>query len=74
MISLLPTANVPIGSYAMAVRIGDLLYLSGHGAFEDGLPVGLRADRLGPLRDCAVAASDPLGCVRLECAGLAARR
>jgi enamine deaminase RidA (YjgF/YER057c/UK114 family) len=35
----LPAPNVPVGSYVMAVRGGDLLFLSGHGAFEDGLPV-----------------------------------
>jgi enamine deaminase RidA (YjgF/YER057c/UK114 family) len=35
----LPAPNVPVGSYAMAVRTGDLLFVSGHGAFEDGRPV-----------------------------------
>ena len=35
----LPAPNVPVGSYVMAVRSGDLLFLSGHGAFEDGRPV-----------------------------------
>ena len=42
---LLPAANVPVGSYAMAVRTGDLLFLAGHGAFEDGRPV--HTGRLG---------------------------
>jgi enamine deaminase RidA (YjgF/YER057c/UK114 family) len=41
----LPVPNVPVGSYAMAVRSGDLLFLSGHGAFEDGRPV--HTGRLG---------------------------
>ena len=44
-IPLLPAANVPVGSYTMAVRTGDLLFLSGHGAFEDGRPV--HTGRLG---------------------------
>jgi enamine deaminase RidA (YjgF/YER057c/UK114 family) len=35
----LPAPNVPVGNYVMAVRSGDLLFLSGHGAFEDGRPV-----------------------------------
>jgi enamine deaminase RidA (YjgF/YER057c/UK114 family) len=41
----LPAPNVPVGSYVMAVRSGDLLFLSGHGAFEDGRPV--HTGRLG---------------------------
>ena len=41
----LPAPNVPVGSYLMAVRSGDLLFLSGHGAFEDGRPV--HTGRLG---------------------------
>jgi enamine deaminase RidA (YjgF/YER057c/UK114 family) len=41
----LPAVNVPVGSYVMAVRTGDLLFLSGHGAFEDGRPV--HTGRLG---------------------------
>ena len=41
----LPAPNVPVGSYAMAVRTGDLLFVSGHGAFEDGHPV--HTGRLG---------------------------
>jgi enamine deaminase RidA (YjgF/YER057c/UK114 family) len=41
----LPDPNVPVGSYLMSVRTGDLVYLSGHGAFEDGLPV--QTGRLG---------------------------
>lgn len=34
----LPAPNVPVGSYVMAVRSGDQLFLSGHGAFENGRP------------------------------------
>ena len=41
----LPTPNIPVGSYTMAVRTGHLLFLSGHGAFEDGRPV--HTGRLG---------------------------
>lgn len=41
----LPTLNVPVGSYSMVVRTGNLLYLSGHGAFEDGRP--MHTGRLG---------------------------
>jgi len=41
----LPEVNRPVGSYTMAVRAGDLLFLSGHGAFEAGSPVHL--GRLG---------------------------
>ena len=41
----LPEVNRPVGSYTMAVRTGDLLFLSGHGAFEDGTPTHL--GRLG---------------------------
>jgi enamine deaminase RidA (YjgF/YER057c/UK114 family) len=41
----LPAPNVPVGSYVMAVRSGDLLFLSGHGSFEDGRPVHI--GRLG---------------------------
>jgi enamine deaminase RidA (YjgF/YER057c/UK114 family) len=41
----LPAPNVPVGSYVMAVRTGDLMFLSGHGAFEDGRPV--HTGRLG---------------------------
>ena len=41
----LPTPNIPVGSYIMAVRTGDLLFLSGHGALEDGRPV--HTGRLG---------------------------
>ncbi|MDZ5620936.1 RidA family protein [Nocardioides bizhenqiangii] len=40
-----PAPNVPVGSYAMAVRTGDLLFVSGHGAFEDGHP--MHTGRLG---------------------------
>ena len=35
----LPAPNAPVGTYVMAVRTGDLLFVSGHGAFEDGHPV-----------------------------------
>lgn len=35
---LLPAPNQPVGSYVMAVRTGDLLFVSGHGAFENGEP------------------------------------
>jgi enamine deaminase RidA (YjgF/YER057c/UK114 family) len=41
----LPAPNVPVGSYVMAIRTGNLLFLSGHGAFEDGRPV--HTGRLG---------------------------
>jgi enamine deaminase RidA (YjgF/YER057c/UK114 family) len=41
----LPEVNRPVGGYTMAVRAGDLLFLSGHGAFEAGVPTGL--GRLG---------------------------
>jgi enamine deaminase RidA (YjgF/YER057c/UK114 family) len=41
----LPAASSPVGSYTMAVRSGDLLHLSGHGAFENGVPQHL--GRLG---------------------------
>jgi enamine deaminase RidA (YjgF/YER057c/UK114 family) len=41
----LPAANRPVGSYAMSVRTADLLFLSGHGAFEGGTPLHL--GRLG---------------------------
>ena len=42
---VLPEANVPVGSYSMAVPSGNLLFVSGHGAFEDGQPCHL--GRLG---------------------------
>ena len=35
---VLPEANTPVGGYVMAVRSGDLLFVSGHGPFEDGEP------------------------------------
>ena len=41
----LPAPSPPVGSYTMAVWTGDLLHLSGHGAFEDGVPQHL--GRLG---------------------------
>ena len=34
----LPEANTPVGGYVMAARQGNLLFLSGHGSFEDGEP------------------------------------
>ena len=34
----LPEANTPVGGYVMAVRSGDLMFVSGHGSFEDGEP------------------------------------
>jgi enamine deaminase RidA (YjgF/YER057c/UK114 family) len=43
---VLPKANTPVGGYVMAVRSGDLLFLSGHGPFEDG-----EARHLGRLGD-----------------------
>ena len=43
---VLPKANTPIGGYVMAVRSGDLLFVSGHGPFEDG-----EARHLGRLGD-----------------------
>ena len=33
---VLPKVNSPVGGYVMAVRSGDLLFVSGHGPFEDG--------------------------------------
>lgn len=41
----LPEANTPVGSYVMAARHGDLMFVSGHGSFEDGEPCHL--GRLG---------------------------
>ena len=41
----LPAPHSAVGSYAMAVRTGDLLFLSGHGCFEDGSPI--HTGRLG---------------------------
>ena len=35
----LPVAHSPVGSYRMARRVGRQLWISGHGAFEDGVPV-----------------------------------
>ena len=34
----LPEANTPVGGYVMAVRRGNLMFVSGHGPFEDGEP------------------------------------
>lgn len=36
---MLPAPARAVGTYAMAVRSGRLLWVSGHGAFEDGEPV-----------------------------------
>ncbi len=41
----LPPPARAVGTYAMAVRTGGLLFLSGHGAFEDGRPI--HTGRLG---------------------------
>jgi enamine deaminase RidA (YjgF/YER057c/UK114 family) len=41
----LPTPHPAIGSYEMAVRSGDLMFLSGHGCFESGRPI--HTGRLG---------------------------
>lgn len=41
----LPPPARAVGTYTMAVRTGGLLYLSGHGAFEDGRPI--HTGRLG---------------------------
>jgi enamine deaminase RidA (YjgF/YER057c/UK114 family) len=41
----LPPPARAVGTYAMAVRTGGLLFVSGHGAFEDGEPV--HTGRLG---------------------------
>ena len=35
----LPVASSPVGSYRMVRRVGKLLWVSGHGAFVDGVPV-----------------------------------
>lgn len=41
----LPPPARAVGTYTMAVRTGGLLYVSGHGAFEDGRPI--HTGRLG---------------------------
>jgi enamine deaminase RidA (YjgF/YER057c/UK114 family) len=41
----LPSVNTPVGSYVMCVPTDALLFVSGHGAFEDGRPV--HTGRLG---------------------------
>ncbi len=41
----LPEPDLPVGSYRMARRCGGTLFLSGHGAFRDGVP--LHRGRLG---------------------------
>lgn len=55
----LPSPHAPVGSYRMARRVGDLLWVSGHGAFDDGVPV--HVGRLGDTlttAEGAVAARD----------------
>jgi enamine deaminase RidA (YjgF/YER057c/UK114 family) len=42
---VLPAPNAPVGSYAMATRSGSILFVSGHGALDDGRPV--HTGRLG---------------------------
>lgn len=42
---ILPPPARAVGTYAMAVRTGELLFVSGHGAFEDGRPI--HTGRLG---------------------------
>src|SRR5690349_4654269 len=37
----LPALHPAVGNYAMAVRAGSLLFLSGHGSFVDGEPTYL---------------------------------
>jgi enamine deaminase RidA (YjgF/YER057c/UK114 family) len=41
----LPPPARAVGTYVMAVRTGDLLFVSGHGAFENGKPI--HTGRLG---------------------------
>lgn len=41
----LPPPARAVGTYAMTVRTGGLLFVSGHGAFEDGRPI--HTGRLG---------------------------
>lgn len=41
----LPPPSRAVGTYVMAVRTGQLLFVSGHGAFDDGKPV--HTGRLG---------------------------
>jgi enamine deaminase RidA (YjgF/YER057c/UK114 family) len=41
----LPAPHSAVGSYAMAVRTDDLMFLSGHGCFENGRPI--HTGRLG---------------------------
>jgi enamine deaminase RidA (YjgF/YER057c/UK114 family) len=41
----LPPPARAVGTYAMTVRTGGLLFVSGHGAFEDGSPI--HTGRLG---------------------------
>ena len=42
---LLPTTHPAVGTYDMAVRSGSLLFVSGHGAFDEGRPT--HTGRLG---------------------------
>lgn len=41
----LPITGRPVGSFCMARRVGHVLWLSGHGAFEHGVP--LHVGKLG---------------------------
>lgn len=41
----LPVPHLPVGTYRMVRRDGDTLHVSGHGAFEDGVPAHI--GRLG---------------------------
>lgn len=41
----LPIAGRPVGSFRMARRVGQVLWVSGHGAFENGVP--LHVGKLG---------------------------
>jgi enamine deaminase RidA (YjgF/YER057c/UK114 family) len=42
---VLPTPHPAVGTYAMTVRTGSLLFVSGHGAFDDDGPI--HTGRLG---------------------------
>src|SRR5215212_7702248 len=52
----LPPPARAVGTYAMAVRTGGLLFVSGHGAFEDGRPI-----HTGRLGESLATAQDDLG-------------
>lgn len=51
----LPVPHSPVGSYRMARFVGNTLWVSGHGAFEDGVPV-----HVGKLGDSLTAAQGAL--------------